>query len=122
MKRILLVAMVAFAMSVSVSNAQTTGQQYSPQNYSPQKPIARAIDSINVAGVSFNALLISVSGMTDSVVSVTAQIRYVGTAIPKGYGYLSFADTLAITPSVGISTNLIASRVAAKHGLTLNVK
>lgn len=115
MKRLMtILAMVVIAATVStVSKAQ-----YAPQGQS-QKPIVKAIDSVQIAGVPVNAMSIAITSLTDSVATVQSSLRYVGTGRVTSRGQISFADTLNTTPSIGMSINSAASRVAAKHGVRL---
>ena len=117
-KYISILAMVVIAMTVTtVSNAQSSYQpQYGVQQ---PKPTVKAIDSISIVGVPFNALVFTISSITDSIATVSSRLQYVGRSTTSGRGVLSFNDTLGITPSVGISTNAAAIRIAAKHGVRL---
>ena len=117
MKRLMtILAMVVIATMVStVSKAQ-----YAPQGQSQQsKPIVKAIDSMQIAGVPVNAMSISITSLGDSVATVQSSLRYVGTGRVTSRGQISFADTLQTTPFIGMSINSAASRVAAKHGVRL---
>jgi hypothetical protein len=113
-----ILAMVVIAASFStVSKAQSS---YQPQYGGQQpKPTVKAIDSISIVGVPFNALVLTITSITDSVATVSSRLQYVGRSTTGGRGVLNFSDTLGITPSVGISTNAAAIRIAAKHGVTL---
>jgi hypothetical protein len=117
MKRLTtILAMVAIATMVSVvSKAQYAGQGQSQQS----KPIVKAIDSVQIAGVPVNAMSIAITSLTDSVAVVNSSLRYVGTGKISSVGQISFRDTLQTTPSIGMSINSAASRVAIKHGVHL---
>ena len=107
--------MVVIATMVStVSKAQ-----YAPQQGQQSKPVVKAIDSVQIAGVPVNAMSISITSLGDSLVTVQSSLRYIGTGRLTSRGQISFSDTLQTTPSVGISINAAAARVAAKHGVHL---
>jgi hypothetical protein len=118
MKKLMtILAMVVIAMTVTtVSNAQSYQPQYGAQQ---PKPTVKAIDSISIVGVPFNALVLTITNITDSVATVSSRLQYVGRSTTGGRGVLNFTDTLAITPTVGISTNAASIRIAAKHGVRL---
>lgn len=117
MKRLMtILAMVVIATMVSV----VSKAQYAPQGQSQQsKPIVKAIDSVQIAGVPVNTMSIAITSLTDSVATVQSSLRYLGTGRLTSVGQISFRDTLNTTPSIGMSINSAASRVAAKHGVRL---
>lgn len=109
-------ALAAIMLLVSTaSKAQYAGQGQSQQS----KPIIKAIDSVQIAGVPVNAMSIAIASLTDSVAVVNSSLRYVGTGRVTSVGQISFKDTLQTTPSIGMSINAAASRVATKHGVRL---
>jgi hypothetical protein len=112
-----ILAMVVIATMVSVvSKAQYAGQG---QSQAQSRPIVKAIDSVQIAGVPVNAMSIAITSLTDSVATVQSSLRYVGNGRVTSVGQISFRDTLNTTPSIGMSINSAASRVAAKHGVRL---
>ncbi len=119
MKRLVtILAMVVIATMVSlVSKAQ-----YVPQQGQQSRPVqvVKALDSIQVAGVPVNAMGITITSLSDSLATVQSSLRYVGTSRLTSRGQFSFNDTLQTTPSIGMSMNAAARRVAAKHGVTLH--
>ena len=117
-KYMLILAIGVIAMTATtVSKAQSS---YQPQYGGQQpKPTVKAIDSISIVGVPFNALVLSITNITDSVATVSSRLQYIGRSTTGGRGVLNFSDTLGITPSVGISTNAAAIRIAAKHSVHL---
>ena len=105
--------MVAIATTVgTISKAQ-----YTPQGQN--RPVVKAIDSIQIAGVPVNAMGITITSLNDSLATVQTSLRYVGVGRLTSRGQISFSDTLQTTPDVGMSINIAAMRVAAKHGVTL---
>jgi len=116
MKRLSIFAMIVIATMVSkVSKAQYAPQQGQGQT----RPVVKAIDSIQIAGVPVNAMGIAITSLTDSLATVQTSLRYVGTSKLSSRGQISFSDTLQTTPDIGMSINAAASRVAAKHGVTI---
>ena len=117
MKRLsTILAMVAIvAMFSTASKAQYAPQQGQGQT----RPVVKAIDSVQIAGVPVNAMGIAITSLTDSLATVQTSLRYVGTSKLSSRGQISFSDTLQTTPAIGMSINAAASRVAAKHGVNL---
>jgi len=118
MKRLMtILSMVAIVLLVSEVSSQA---QYAPQQGQGQtRPVVKAIDSVQIAGVPVNAMGIAITSLTDSLATVQTSFRYVGTTKLTSKGQFSFSDTLQTTPSLGMSINAAASRVAAKHGVHL---
>lgn len=116
MKRLSIFAMIVIATMASV----VSKAQYAPQQGQGQtRPVVKAIDSIQIAGVPVNAMGIAITSLTDSLATVQTSLRYVGTSKLSSRGQISFSDTLQTTPAIGMSINAAASRVAAKHGVRL---
>ena len=105
------------AMSIiAMSFAVTAQAQYA----NPTRAYVKAIDSVQLAGISFNAIGISITNVTDSVATVQSNLRYVGNIrTTLNHGQLSFTDTLHVYPSTGMNVVEAARRVAFKHDLRL---
>lgn len=112
-KLIKFLAMSIIAMSFTV----TVKAQY----VNPTRAYVKAIDSVQLAGIPFNAIGISITNVTDSVATVQSNLRYVGSvrATSISHGQISFTDTLHIYPSTGMNVVDAARRVTQKHGLNL---
>ena len=108
------------AIALMMATAFVGKAQYLPQTsqYAQQKPIIRALDSIQIAGVPINQLVIRNITISDSSVTVQSALVYSGRV--ASHAQLIFSDSYPITYTTNVSISNVALAIANKRGVTLH--
>ena len=108
--------MVAVGFSSSVKAQMGMGGSRGP------KPTIKVIDSISIAGVPVNRLVIRSINLSDSVATVSSALVYQGAPGYMGSqgGQMVFTDAIPITNTTNVSVASIAAMVARRRGVTIH--
>ena len=114
MKRLIFV--IALLIGLTTFSKAQSPYQYQQPNQS--KPIVKAIDSLQVAGVPINLLVIKNISVSDSSLSVQSALTYSGKSTSTAQ--LLFLDKFVIVPTTNVNINSVATLVANKRGVRLH--
>jgi len=114
MKRLVLAVALMIGFT-TVSKAQSPYQYQQPNT---AKPIVRVLDSIQIAGVPINQLVIRNITISDSIVTVQSALVYSGRV--ASHAQLIFSDSYPITYTTNVSISSVALAIANKRGVTLH--
>ena len=113
MKRLFIAAALMIGLT-TVSKAQSPYQYQQPNS---AKPIVKAIDSVQLAGVPINLLLIKNISVSDSSLTVQSALTYSGKSTSTAQ--LLFVDKFPIVPTTNVSITSVAALLATKRGVRL---
>ena len=113
MKRLVL----AVALLIGITTVSKAQSPYQYQQPNTAKPIVRAIDSIQLAGVPINILIIRNISVSDSSLTVQSALSYSGKTTSTAQ--LMFVDKYPILPTTNVSISSVAALLATKRGVNL---
>ena len=113
MKRLIL----AVALLIGITTVSKAQSPYQYQQPNTAKPIVRAIDSIQLAGVPINILIIRNISVSDSSLTVQSALSYSGKTTSTAQ--LMFVDKYPILPTTNVSISSVAALLATKRGVNL---
>ncbi len=109
---------IAVALMIGLTTVSKAQSPYQFQQPNQAKPIVKAIDSVQLAGVPINVLVIRNISVSDSSLTVQSALSYSGRTASNAQ--FTFVDKFPIIPSTNVSITSVATLLATKRGVTLH--
>ena len=109
---------LAVALMIGLTTVSKAQSPYQYQQPNTAKPIVRAIDSMQLAGVPINVLVIRNISVSDSSLTVQSALSFSGRAASNAQ--FTFIDKFPIVPTTNVSITSVAALLATKRGVTLH--